>query len=79
MAVEAGVEVIGVAAGVALTVEAAEVTVGVDEEEAVEDTVIMEEVGNKKCKDITISSCPDVQTSGYIHTYSNTVMKSQPM
>ena len=75
MAVEAGVEVIGVAAGVALTVEAAEVTVGVDEEEAVEDTVIMEEVGNKKCKDITISSCPDV----WIHTYSNTVMRSQPM
>ena len=66
MAVEAG-EVIGVAAGVVLTVEAEEVIVEVDEEEAVEDTVIMEEVSNKKCKNITKTSCPDVQTSGYIH------------
>ena len=65
VAVEAG-EVIGVVAGVVLTVEAEVVTVGVDEEEAVEDTVIMEEVGNKKCKNITKTSFPDIQTSGYI-------------
>ena len=65
VAVEAGEEGTGVAAGVALIVEAAEVTVGVDEEEAVEGTVIMEEVSNKKCKNITKTSCPDVQTSGY--------------